>query len=457
MKSSNVLRVGLYERVSTDEQALRGYSIETQIENLEAYCKEKKYKIVDHYTDAGVSGGKAAHKRPEMSRLLKDVEEGKIDLILFTKLDRWFRSVKDYFTVQEILEKNRVEWKTIHEDYDTMTANGRMAITIYLAIAQNEREKGSERINVVFEHKRRNKEACFGGKTPPYGYKKQKDENGITRLVIDPETEEGCREFWRIVMEGNSVLSAGKIVNASFGLSRSYPEWQCIFNNELYRGIYKGVEDFCTPYVEQEAWAERKAQYVIKTAKKNRIYLFTGMMLCPSCGCVLRSNYRVYKDGVREYYSYRCRHRSVGRCDYGKCVSERKAEKWLIENVRAELEKYILSAEVEDAKTKPKPKCDTKKITEKIRRLNVVYMAGGKSDEEYTEEMADLKRLLAEAEKETVKVQPRDLSKLKDFLASDFENIYGTLEQEEKRQFWRAIIDTLVIDGNHVIGINFKK
>ena len=101
---SRIIRVGLYERVSTDEQALRGYSIDAQMQNLEEFCKDKDMRIVDHYTDAGVSGGKAAFRRPEMSRLLADVEAGKIDMILFTKLDRWFRNIKEYFKVQELLE-----------------------------------------------------------------------------------------------------------------------------------------------------------------------------------------------------------------------------------------------------------------------------------------------------------------------------------------------------------------
>ena len=98
-------------------------------------------KIVDHYCDAGVSAGISYKKRPEMMRLLQDVEDGKVDIILFTRLDRWFRNIKEYFKVQEILEEHNVEWLAIWEDYRTDTANGRMAITIFLAIAQNEREK----------------------------------------------------------------------------------------------------------------------------------------------------------------------------------------------------------------------------------------------------------------------------------------------------------------------------
>jgi hypothetical protein len=90
----------------------------------------------------------------------------------------------------------------------------------------------------------------------------------------------------------------------------------------------------------------------------------------------------------------------VGRCDNGHHVSEGKSEKWLLANIKEKLDKFIFDIEVEKGQiTRPKPKCDKAKIAEKIRRLNVVYMAGGKTDAEYTAEMADYNRLLAEAEK----------------------------------------------------------
>ena len=111
-----VLRVGLYERVSTLEQSTKGYSIEAQKQNLEEYCEKNNMKIVDHYTDEGISGTKPPLKRPALQRLLNDVQDGKIDMIIFTKLDRWFRSVKEYFKVQDILDKHKVEWKAIHEN-----------------------------------------------------------------------------------------------------------------------------------------------------------------------------------------------------------------------------------------------------------------------------------------------------------------------------------------------------
>ena len=108
-------------RVSTDEQALHGDSLQAQEEALVEYANENNMKIHKVYRDAGFSARKAVLKRPAMLELLEDVKAGKIDLILFTKLDRWFRNIKEYYKIQEILERNKVVWKAILEDYSTQT------------------------------------------------------------------------------------------------------------------------------------------------------------------------------------------------------------------------------------------------------------------------------------------------------------------------------------------------
>jgi DNA invertase Pin-like site-specific DNA recombinase len=425
---------------------------------LEEFCKAKNLKIVDHYTDAGVSGGKPAFKRPQMSRLLADVEAGKIDMILFTKLDRWFRNTKEYFKVQDILERHRVAWKAIHEDYDTTTSNGNLAITIFLAIAQNEREKGSERVKSVLDNKRKNKEACFGGRYRFPGYMKEPDENGIPRLVIDPDTEPHLREFWRLVCEGTAVKAAGKAVNSMFGISRCYNAWLGIYHNDLYRGTYKGVPDFCPAYLTEEEWQECRNRPTIKKAQKQRCYLFTGLLRCPSCGNNLASGYTISRARTkREYLQYRCNKAPFGLCDNKSKVSELAVEAWLLQNIKPHLAEFLKKIEVEEAAPKPKPKRDKAKIQEHIRRLNVVYMGGGKSDEEYMEELGVLKRQLAEAERESADIyKHRDLRPLQEFLESDLETIYRDLPSEDKRQLWRSIIDHIILEGNRVVDVEYR-
>lgn len=452
-----IKRIGCYERVSTEEQALRGFSIDAQIDNLTEYCEKSQYKVIDHYTDEGISGAKPPMKRPALKRLLEDVEAGRIDMILFTKLDRWFRSVKEYFKVQEILEKHKVEWKAIQEDYDTTTANGRMAITIFLAIAQNEREKTAERIKVVFEHKRKNKEACFGGPFKPMGYKKEKDQDGIMRLVKDPETEQMTQEFWDILIKYNNINKAIRYLNEVYGVSKAQKTWYRLIKSPFYCGMWEGVEDFCEPYVSKADWLkiQETSRARVRKTKRNHVYMFSGMMRCSKCGNMLcgDTNKKVYNGVPKEYRSYRCRFRST-TCRKAPAVTEIKIEKYLLKNLNNLLEKEIATAEIEKSKPKPKPKYNIPALKERIRRLNVMYMAGNKSDEEYLKEDAELKALLAKAETEAPPPE-RDIEPLKKLVNTDFEKIYITLNPEEKQRFWRSIIKEIKLNGNNVKEVIF--
>lgn len=452
-----IIRVACYERVSTEEQALRGFSIETQIDNLAEYSQKNQMKIVDHYTDEGVSGGKAAFKRPEMARLLEDVKAGKIDMILFTKLDRWFRNVKEYFKVQEILDAHKVEWKAIHEDYDTTTANGRMAITIFLAIAQNEREKTAERIKVVFEHKRKNKEVAFGGKHAPWGYKKERDENGVLRLVKDPEKEQACQDFWDMMRKEGNMNKAARYVNDTYGFKRTQKSWGETLRNSFYCGEHKGIEDYCEPYITKEDWLRVIESRPIRATKSNRVYMFAGMMRCPECGRRLYGTYdpKEYKGVKKDYHNYRCRGKYTATCSWGRNVSELKIEKYLLRNLYKLLEDEISRVEFERAKPKAKPKVSVPALKERLRRLNVTYMAGNKSDEDYLREDAEIKALIKKAEEEIPPEVNRDLTPLKEVLETDFKTLYKNFDREEKRRFWRSIIKEIKLDGNSPCDVIF--
>ena len=119
------MRVALYARVSTEEQAIHGLSIAVQQENLRNWADENHHTIVDVYVDAGISARKPASKRPSLQRLLDDVRSGRVDMIVFTKLDRWFRNVKEYYKVQDILDAHKCSWRALDEDYETETSSGR--------------------------------------------------------------------------------------------------------------------------------------------------------------------------------------------------------------------------------------------------------------------------------------------------------------------------------------------
>lgn len=452
--SNRIRRVGLYGRVSTEEQAIRGFSIDAQVDALKEYCTKNNMKIVDIYLDEGISGAKPPLKRPALKRLLEDVESGKIDMILFTKLDRWFRSVKEYFKVQDVLDNNKVEWKTIQEDYDTTTANGQMAITIFLAVAQNERDRTAERIKVVLDHKRKNKEACFGGRATPFGYTKEKDKDGKSRLIKDPETQQAVQEFWDILLKSNNLNKAIRHMTNEYGINKDWKSWKRMTQSDFYCGVHRGVQDFCPAYVTPEDFLKFQERETIKGTPTGVPYYFRGLMRCPDCG------HKLCGDCDRRYgrinKSYRCTYRGRG-CDNHKAITEIKTEKQLL----ARLDEFMMDtiAEVEIEAKEPKNKSivekQIKSLKEQLRRLNIVYMAGNKSDEDYFKEDAEIKVALAKAEKEYELNKPRNVDHLKALLETDFRAMYAGLDPEERQEFWQDLIKEIRLDGKVVTGVTF--
>ena len=102
--SSSLVRSALYIRVSGEEQKIKGLSLEAQQERLEAYAKERGWLVAGIYIDAAKTARKNMHKRAQFQKMMEAVKRDEIDVLLFCRLDRWFRSVADYYKVMEILE-----------------------------------------------------------------------------------------------------------------------------------------------------------------------------------------------------------------------------------------------------------------------------------------------------------------------------------------------------------------
>lgn len=96
------MRVGIYVRVSTNDQAEEGYSIDEQIDKLKKYCEVKDWSVPTSYVDAGLSGSNL--NRPGITKLIRDVKDHKIDTVLVYKLDRLSRSQKDtLYLIEDVL------------------------------------------------------------------------------------------------------------------------------------------------------------------------------------------------------------------------------------------------------------------------------------------------------------------------------------------------------------------
>ena len=444
-----LIRVAKYRRVSTKEQKLHGFSLKAQDEALDEYIKNHNYAVAGEYADEGITASRL--NRPGLQALLSDVKAGKIDLIIFTKLDRWFRSVAMYHKIQEILEKNHVAWRAVLEDYNTETSDGRFKVNIMLAVAQQELDRTSERIKVVFKSKVKNKQVITGAL--PLGYKIG-TVNNQKQVIKNDEVSDIVLDLFSHYEIHQSIRGTMTYLNDKYDINLSYKTCRNMLGNSMYTGTFQEVENYCPAYITKERFdkIQKRLEQNIRQNQTNRVYLFSNFMKCKECGRTLSGNNVTNQYGY-SYYLYRCNNAVVNhQCQNGKRLSEVKIEKYLLENVEKELEKYILKSEVGHVK-KPKPKYDVSKIKSEMERLNSMYLKNRISEEKYDAEYEDLEQKLKIAESE--KVEIRDLKPLKEFLKSDFKSIYDTFDRKEKRSMWHAIIKQITVHDYDNIDIEF--
>lgn len=427
-------RAALYVRVSTEEQAIHGLSIEAQSEALEAWAASHGHIVVGTYIDAGISARKPASKRPELQRLLSDIRSGLCDLIVFTKLDRWFRNISEYYKVQEILEKHHVDWMTIHEDYDTSTASGRLKINIMLSVAQDEADRTSERIKAVYEVKRQKLEPLSGN--APTGYKMDGK-----RLIKDPSTEAAISGFFRDFLSCGSISRSLQKLGDNYGIKISYQLAGKILSSPAYCGILYGVQGMTPPYITQEQYdkIQTMRKRTVRKSKQNRIYLFSGLIVCGSCG--RRMSGKLNANSANPLYNCPSHYGKYVGCENSVNYNEKKLALYLLDMLDIKMQETKMAAEKAELAHKGKDyKPEIAAVKRKLSRLKELYLAELIEMSEY---QADYMSLTAQLEELRQKEQPTkkvNLEALEALLSDGWREAYEEVDREAKQKFWRILI-----------------
>ena len=444
-------RAALYIRVSTEEQARKGYSLPAQKEDLEEYAHKNGYAIAGYYIDEGKSARKKYTKRKEFMRMLEDVKAGKIDVILFIKLDRWFRSVADYYKIQEILDAHNVAWKTTQEHYDTETTNGRLYINIRLSVAQDESDRDSDRIKFVFDSKVARGEVISG--SLPMGLMIQDK-----HVVHDPETADIVREFFREYHEKASVTAAMAYVRDTYGIVLWDHAARTMLRNPLYKGSYRDNPSYCEPLIPPDEFDAIQKLLEIRSVRQNesgRVYIFAGLVVCAECGHKMSGSCAGTKR-EKEYRSYRCREATIyHRCSHRNQMSEEKLEQWLLLNLPTELARWEAEWNVEAAQAQ-RPKIDPAAIQRKMDRLKDLYVNDLITMEQYREDWSKYSIQLQEAQDVEPPPAP-DFEGLRKLLKDGLPTLYPTYTPEERRDLWRSIIQEILLDGENIPRVIFRR
>ena len=430
------MNVALYIRVSSDEQARHGLSLPEQRATLLNYAKENKYTVVDIYADEGFTASKQPHRRKEFQRMLRDCRAGLIEKIVFLKLDRWFRSVRDYYRTQDVLDECNVTWECVLEDYDTTTRAGKLNLNIRLAIAEDEAANASERVKFVFNGKVSRKEAITG--MQPFGYK---IENKM--IVKDPETEKEVEDMFRYFFSCLSGYETFKYLESKYNYDINYNTIRRRLKNPAYTGVYKDIPDYRPAYITQEQYdlILRVFSQSTRTAQNNKTYIFAGLCVCPECGHNLTSCTM-----NKKHKAYRCHYHTDQSCGFKKAPYEKQIESHLLADLQGKIGKFAVNVQ----KTRKYNKnFDTSKLEKQLERLNDVYIMGNISSADYQKKTAEIKRKIEEAKRpNTAPTIPAEVSEM--LSDKSFVDIYNSLSDKEKFALWHSVIDHIEfdMDGN---------
>lgn len=359
--------------------------------------------------------------------MIEDAQANKASIILFTKLDRWFRSIEDYYEVMSQIP-NSVPWSAIWEDYETVTSAGRFKVNIMLSIAQAEAERTSERIRNTFDYKRA-KGDYIG--SAPIGYKRENN-----KLVKDQETAPIVEMVFDTYLKTHSTSKARRKVNETGRfISKSCVEK--ILRSETYAGNAYGYQ--CEPYISRETYDEiqriKLSNY--REPKEKCKALFSSIVYCGFCDTRMRA-VNSQRNGVH-YPNYYCNPINKGsKHTNGISFSEMKLEKYLLRELDQLIGEHNIQATTQGRSEEQTEQDKKKKALEaKLERIGIRFEEGDISSEEYKEkrkailsEIASLKSI-----KRAEKID----------LPDNWHDIYISLDFSHKQEFWFSIIEKILI------------
>ncbi len=461
-KWQRVIRVAFYIRVSTSEQVSKENSLPAQKLALEKYAEENGMKCVGIYADEGKTAAKQIKKRKAIHAMLADIQDGKIDLVIFTRFDRFTRNPSEYYKMMETFDAAGVKWiATAQQELDLNSPMGQTLILFYLGIGQQEIANISERIKATAQVRIQKGAPITGARNLPFTHTIGVNDHG-DKIVI-PDVEQ-LPAYWAYIEHyelHHSKRAAMAHANELTGANRAYNSYTKALTSTLAYGHYKDVDNYCAPIITRERWdnLQNIGEKNVRKRSNNRSYIFTQMMICSECGRRMAGQHS--QQNNKHYYYYRCNLANLDKkCANYKAINESKIEEYLLTTIEPEIRRFIAEYEVEEkAQIKKRPKMDiVGKLEKKLQRVNYQYEEDRISQEEYDQKYKALVEEIAKAraEQNEPEITKRDLEPLRAFLKLDLDEIYKTLTREEKRALWRSVISEIYIHPDGTIDPRFS-
>ena len=232
------MTVAIYARKSVERQD--SVSIDTQIEE----CKTKVPKKVNTqvYQDEGFSGKDTA--RPDLQRLLEDIEMGLIQKVIVYKLDRISRNTVDFYNLYEFMKKHGCAFVSVNDGFDTSTREGRFLMGVLASFAEMERESIALRVKDSYYYRARNDGRWLGGR-PPFGFDMGKTEDNKSTLIPNEKVKLVVAFYDKYCNDTNTSLhQLVSYARENFDVKLSATQVRNILSNPLYAKADKKLYDF---------------------------------------------------------------------------------------------------------------------------------------------------------------------------------------------------------------------
>jgi site-specific DNA recombinase len=486
------MKISIYIRVSTEDQAKEGYSLEVQREYLEAFAKRESYEIFKVYCDDGISA--YSTRREALQELLKDAKDKKFELVLVYKIDRFSRNLKDLLNLVDELSACGVAFKSATEPFDTSTSAGKLMFQQLGSFAEFERNRISERVfpGMIKGVQQGNWQ---GARFSPFGYTYNKAKK---LLEIEQREADIVKLIYTMYLAGKSTQDIAVYLNRKKYQTRTgkqfYNKFICdVLKNRIYTGKivwnkkhydknqktkkhYKYVRNDPSkiiiaqgkhmPIIDEQDFEEVQKLLAVKKRRwrprvKNQEYLLAGLITCVKCshkyhGVSSISNHRTNKK--KRWYRcsgpyvnrVRCTNRAVKAEDIEPEVTKIVAQ--LVENDRLKQYRWMtgtLAGGANFPDFDENTKIDATLLRNKLddnhkkqAKLTDAYLENLLGEDVYRDKMEtlrgeedQLKKLLAGYELREIESERSEgyLNRVKDFLEG-YDDRLTKVSFEQKRQ-----------------------
>jgi DNA invertase Pin-like site-specific DNA recombinase len=339
------LRCAVYTRKSSEEGLEQEFnSLHAQREACEAFIASQRSEgwvlVRDQYDDGGISGGTL--DRPGLKRLLADIEDGLVDVVVVYKIDRLSRSLADFARLVEVFDRNGVTFVSVTQSFNTTTSMGRLTLNILLSFAQFEREVTAERIRDKVAASR--KKGMWMGGVPPFGYRVEN-----RKLLVDQAAAAHVRWiFARFLEIGSCTVLAREVGVRGLGTPRGNridkKYLYRMLSNRAYIGeaVHKGVSypGEHDAIIDRETWD--RAHTILQESPRKRAArtradtpaLLKGLLYGPDDAAFSPTHTRKGGRLYRYYVSQTVLKHGAGSCPIGRLPAG-EIEAAVIDQLRA--------------------------------------------------------------------------------------------------------------------------